>query len=632
MFPLIVAAVAASPAPSSSPTPVPQIAHVVTSDRGIEAAVRTARTTYVVTAAEIAREGDRTIADAIESVPGVNVVRYGAFGAQASAGIRGSSAAQILVLVNGLPIAGTQIDGVNLEQLSVGGVDRIEVVEGGGSTLYGSGSIGGVINIITAQQPVRSNATLATGSFGEQTYLLQTPYLSFSRTYATNDYPVENAPNRQNAQAGLTTLDARYSHAVGAIDFTFTGDIGDARLGTPGELGYFSPTSEQSNVNRNLQLELQHRGARSTTTLQLGDSSQDLAYTCDTPADQNCPNSSYPTPPPGASSNPPYAQVLYDQRWMASLRDVVGDERQRLVYGVDLMRGVARIDQGTGGGSPLAADYAPLYDPYAQTAAYVQSQWFFAAGAQLYAGLRGERDGGIGGAYSPSLGGILPLNRRLELKLNAATAFRAPTAEDLYYPGFSNPNLQPERTRVADATLAAPSLLGGVSFGWFTTSGSNLIVSPPPLYIPENVGRASIQGLTLAVQTPPHHGLAATLDATNLYRAQNLQTGSRLPGRGPVFAVTLGLRYVAPPTSRFDGFRISARTQGAQEPEDPYLSPIYAVYQPATFTNVEGYVGYRVTPRLILTLRGFNLGNDRYAIYAGYPMPGRSFALELRAK
>jgi vitamin B12 transporter len=633
MLPTIVAAiVAASPTPSPSPTVVPQIAHVVTSDRGLESAARAARTTYVVTAAQIARNGDRTVADAIEDVPGVNVVRYGAFGAAATVGIRGSSSAQVLVLMDGQPVAGGQIDDVNLEQFGVAGIDRIEIVEGGGSTLYGSGSIGGVINIITASQPARSTATVSTGSFDEQNYLFETPYLSFQRAYAANDYPVENAPNRENAQANLTAVTARYGHSVGAFYVTLSGDVGNALEGSPGQLGYFSPTSEQNNVNRDLRLNLEHRGARSTTSLALGDSSQDLAYTCNTPVDPNCPNSSYPTPAPGMASNPPYAQMLYDQHWMASLRNVVGDDRQRLVYGIDLMRGIARVDEGTGGGSPLAADNAPIFDAYAQTAAYLQSQWFGANGQQIYAGLRGERDGGLGGAFSPSLGGILPLSGAVALKVNLATAFRAPTAEELYYPGYSNPNLQPERTRVGDATLVAPALWGGVTFGWFTTSGSNLIVSPPPEYIPENVGHASIQGLSFGVTTPPLHGYTADLNVTNLYRAQDLDTDSRLPGRGPVFAVSVGLRFVAPPSSRFDGFKIVAQTQGPQEPPDPYLATAYAAYQPATFTAVDGYVGYRVSPQLVLALRGYNLGNDRYALFAGYPMPGRSFTIELRSR
>lgn len=632
MFPTLIAAVSvASPSPSPSPSAVPEIAHVVTSDRGLESAARTARTTYVVTAAQIARDGDRTVADAIESVPGVNVVRYGAFGAAATVGMRGSTSDQILVLVDGLPMAGGEIDGINLEQFATSGIDRIEIVEGGGSTLYGSGSMGGVINIITANPPETSAATIATGSFNEQSYLFQTPYLTFQRTYATNDYSVENAPNRQNAQAGLTSVSARYSHTFGTIDVTLSGDLADTNNGAPGQLGYVSLTSEQSNVNRDLRLNLQHKGARSTTTLDLGDSSQNLTYTCDTPVDYTCPNS-YPTPGPGMTSNPPYAQALYDQHWMASLRNVTGDDHQRLVYGVDLMRGIARVDAGTGGGSPLSADDAPIFDPYAQTAAYVQQQWFGAHGDQVYAGLRAERDGGLGGAYSPSLGGVAPLGDGVQLKINAATAFRAPTADELYYPGFSNPNLVAERTRVGDATIVAPTLAGGVSFGWFAMSGSNFIVSPPPDYIPENVGHASIAGLTLQASTPPTHGYVATVGITNLYRAQDLDSDTRLPGRGPVFAVNLGLRYIAPPQSRFDGFNVVADTQGPQESTYPYLPAAYAVYQPATFTVVNGYAGYRLGPRVIVALRGYNLGNDRYAVYAGYPMPGRSFAIEMRSR
>ncbi len=74
-----------------------------------------------------------------------------------------------------------------------------------------------------------------------------------------------------------------------------------------------------------------------------------------------------------------------------------------------------------------------------------------------------------------------------------------------------------------DATLVAPALWGGVTLGWFTTSGSNLIVSPPPAYIPENVGHASIAGLSLGVTTLPVHRCVATLDVTNLYRAQDLK-------------------------------------------------------------------------------------------------------------
>ena len=165
----VAVAIAATPSPSPSPSSsaIPQIAHVVTSDRSVEPAARAARTTYVVTATDMARNGDRTIADALQNVPGVTINRYGAFGAQTNFGIRGSTSEQVLVLLDGLPVAGAQILGMQLEGMPVAGVDRVEVVEGGGSTLYGSGSMGGVINIISTQ-PRTSSAILATGSFGNR--------------------------------------------------------------------------------------------------------------------------------------------------------------------------------------------------------------------------------------------------------------------------------------------------------------------------------------------------------------------------------------------------------------------------------------------------------------------------------
>jgi vitamin B12 transporter len=633
LFAAALAAVSTpSPSPSPSASPLPEIAHVVTSDRGNESAARAARTTYVVTAADMARDGDRTIADALASVPGVTIDRYGAFGTETSFGIRGSSSAQVLVLLDGLPIAGAQIEDVQLEALAVSGVDRVEVVEGGGSTLYGSGSIGGVINIITTQSK-QSEAVLSTGSFGEQTYQVQTPYLSFQRTYASNDYSLPGGTTRENAQAGLTSLRAAYEHTLGAFDLSFSGDLSSQGVRVPNSLDYFSPTSWQSTIANDLRLRAEDRRPHSTMTISLGESTQTFAYACDTPDDSTCPNAPYVAPSPGAPTPPPYAQYLYDTRVMASANDSVGDDRQRLVYGIDVSRGIARIDGGTGYGPPTS-------NAYSQTAAYVQQQWFGRSGDELYLGLRGEHDftaetSASGGALSPSIGGILHLAPDLSMKLNAATAFRAPSAELLFYPGYANPSLVPEHTRVGDATLTDTAFMGGVSLGWFTTSGSNLIADNAE-YIPQNIGRASIQGISLTANTRSYRGLVASVAITNLYRAQDLDTdpgtdpysGQRIPGRGPTFQTTLGLRYTAPGRSRFDGYGVKITSWGAQNPAS-YL-PYYA--QSAAFTTTDAYVGYRIAPKAVLTLRGYNLLGARYAYYNGYPMPGRSFVVEMRSR
>ena len=607
---------AAAPAPQASPTPVPEIAHVVTSDRSNETLGSSSRTTYVVTKEEMFRQGYRSIGDAIASLPGVTIARYGARGAFANFGIRGSSSAQTLVLINGFPAPGAELNSVDLESIPTAGVSRIEVVEGGGSTLYGSGSIGGIINIITTAPGIRTLADLRAGSFGESSATLESAHLSFDREVARNDYALSDGSTRTNADSALTAARFAFDKHLGGVAATLSGGIIDHHLGVPGPDSYLSPTSRQNTVGTDALLSLVHAGARSISTLELGAASLRLTYTCDSPVDFSCPDTYPGNPTPPAL---PYSQLLTEGRVQASYRNVVSSEHERSIYGADLSRAVARVDDGFG--SPLEVH------AFTQTALYVQHDWTSARGSRLFVGLRGERDDAGGGthdgALSPSIGGILRLLPTLSLRANFATAFRAPTADDLYYPGFSNPALKDERTKVADVTLADGSLLGGATLGWFGTSGSNLIVLDGN-FIPQNVSRASIAGLAFTLRTLPFHGTYAALNVTNLYRVQDLGTdpqadlyaGKRLPGRGPVFASNLELGYRAPVRSAFESAGIVLRTRGPRETEEAY-------------TSADAFVRIRAGSRALLTLRAYNFGNERYAEIGGYPMPGRSFVVEL---
>jgi vitamin B12 transporter len=592
---------AARPEPAPSPSPIPQIAHVTTSDRSDEDLARTSRTTFVITKAQMLRYGYRTVADAIASLPSVNIERYGP-GAFSQFGIRGSSSSQVLILVDGLPTAGSQINSLDLNEISTAGVERIELVEGGGSTLYGSGSVGGIVNIITA--PLGDSIVdVRDGSNGERALLLQTPHVSFERTIANNAFGTPDGSTRQNADSQLTSAHLAFDGKIGSLAAQLTAGITDHHLGVPGSDTFFSPTSREADLSRNARLRLSHSGRMSLTTLDLGAGSLRVAFTCD-PSDMNC-------------FAP--AQLLTDGRLQVSLRNVVASDRSRTILGFDLSRGFARVDDG--------------FDPievhaYAQTAAYVQQDWLFAGGDRLYAGLRAERDGAQGGAFSPSLGAIVRMSPGLIVRANFATAFRAPTADDLYYPGFSNPKLVPERTRVADVTLTAPSLLDGTSLGWFSTAGTNLIVLDEK-FVPQNVGHALIQGFTFETRTRPRNGIFARFNLTDLYRAQDLTTGTRLPSRGPVLQSNLELGYVGAPKASIESAAILLHTAGARASVDNTL-PLFD--QAVGFTRVDAFVRIRAGSGLLVTLRGFNLGNERYAEVAGYPLPGRSFALELSTR
>ncbi|MDE2570946.1 MAG: TonB-dependent receptor, partial [bacterium] len=170
MHPLILAAAfAAAPTPTPSSTPLKVIETIVTSDRRSEPLDTTSRPTFVVTRAQIEAHGAQTIAAALRGVPGMTFISYGGFGSQTTAGIRGAidSSAQNLILIDGTPINAASNGTIDLGALSTAGVSRIEVVEGGLSTLYGTSAVGGVVNIIT-DVPRGTYVAASSGSYGDR--------------------------------------------------------------------------------------------------------------------------------------------------------------------------------------------------------------------------------------------------------------------------------------------------------------------------------------------------------------------------------------------------------------------------------------------------------------------------------
>jgi vitamin B12 transporter len=636
MFPLFAAAVLAavsSPSPSPSASALPQIVRVVTSDRSEGALARATRVTHIVTHGDIVRMGYRTVGDALAAVPAVEIERYGGVGSNASYGIRGSNSSQVLVLIDGLPAPGSLANSVNLGTMSTAGVDRIEIVEGGGSTLYGTGAVGGIINVITDHAPPTS-ATLRWGSFGDRELQASAAGFSFERIVANNDYPVPGyassgtplAASRQNSAYQATTARYAGSHELGSVEADVALNVASTHGGEPGFYPFVSSTSVQNEVDEGGALTFRTHGRHSTATLQLGGTVQQIAFDCDQAVEPD-------------SCFQPSQSLSVESRVNVGLRDAVDSRRQRLVYGVDLSRGTVMTNTG-GGYVPVKPGSTPpppvSTDALAQSAAYVEDVADLSTALRAHAGLRGERDGALGGEISPSLGLQAQLSTATSVKLNYATAFRAPDASELYYPGYGNPQLRPERAQVADLTLTDSRLLGGVSLGWFTNHTNDLIVPvltafyPPYTYIehPENVSHAIMSGFTLEAKTQPYRGVSLTMNATDLYAALDRSTDSRLPN-DPVVTVNVGFAIAAAPSGIFGGAGISQRLVGARGPVTPSLPTFF---QPVAYADLDAFVALRLNRRLELFVRGYNLGDERYAEVSGYPMPGRSFALELKTK
>ncbi|MHB8147667.1 MAG: TonB-dependent receptor domain-containing protein, partial [Vulcanimicrobiaceae bacterium] len=462
-----------------------------------------------------------------------------------------------------------------------------------------------------------ANADVRIGSFGDREVTAAADGFSFQRVVANNGYALPNdgttPATRANADYEATSFHAGFDRALGSIEASLRAGLTSDHLGAPGPIVYFSDSSRENDVNGSASITLTQRRAHSTATLQLGGTRQQTTFGCDALNDPNC--------------YQPVIAVSTESRTEFGLRNVVSGASERLIYGIDLARGVVRSDSGGTATPPIS------FNALAQAAAYAQENVQLGGDSSAYAGLRGERDGALGGEFSPSIGASTALGAGLVLKVNYAGAFRAPNASELYFPGYGNPALRPERARVGDVTLADDRLLGGVTLGWFTNRTNDLIVPVEVdpanfIYQPENIDRALLQGFTLDVHTRPFRGITAGLNVTDLYNAQDLVAQSRLP-HDPVMSVNLRLGFNGGHTSVLHDAGIAFRSIGANATVDPTL-PLFD--QATAFTTVDAFARFRTGRHALLALRGYNLGNERYAQVAGYPMPGRSFALELTTR
>jgi len=142
----------------------------VTANRGETPYDEVGSSVTVLTAADLERSGVVYVADALRSVPGLNVVQSGGPGLTTSVFIRGAESGHTLFIVDGIEMgdAISTSSSYDLGHLTVDNIDRIEIVRGPQSTLYGSDSLGGVIHIITKKGSgdLQAQLNLEGGSYG----------------------------------------------------------------------------------------------------------------------------------------------------------------------------------------------------------------------------------------------------------------------------------------------------------------------------------------------------------------------------------------------------------------------------------------------------------------------------------
>src|SRR2546428_516779 len=163
--------------------------------------------------------------EVMRQVPGVDVQRFGGLGRNSSIRIRGANPNQVQVLVDGMRVKSPTLGSAELSEISLDAIERIEVVRGPQSTLYGANAIGGVVNVITKKGagPVQSTVHLQAGSyatFREQANV-QGSYGGFNFNLSGSRYDTEGYLRRfKNDDAEQTAFAGRVGY-----DFPWKGEL-----------------------------------------------------------------------------------------------------------------------------------------------------------------------------------------------------------------------------------------------------------------------------------------------------------------------------------------------------------------------------------------------------------------------
>ncbi len=436
---------------------------VVTANRTEAPLAQIGSSVTVIPGAQLQAEGILWVADALRRIPGITVAQSGGHGQLASVFMRGGESDYTKVLIDGIPVNDPG-GAFNFGTLSTAGIDRIEIVRGPQSALFGSDAIAGVIQIFTKRGTAegrlpRLEASAEGGSYATSGYAAALQNVrerwdyaaSFSR--ADTDGSVTNGSFNNEVASG--NIGVRLPRRT-QLRVVFRSEA--ARAGVPGQSAFHRPEPDEYYRTRELAggLTLAHAATarwHQTLTYSVHDSRQ---LSVD-PGDSGSYISTYD------GRTAPFAS--YD----SPFRTLNQTRRQRLGYQSDLALGHGHLltaggDYERESGVVGDPDSVPLQALRNNAGVFVQDQWSAASRAFVTAGVRLEHNASFGLYAAPRLSAALHLRQATpggfwgltKLKGNFGLGIKEPTLVESFSnsPFFrGNPDLRPEKSVSFDAGI-----------------------------------------------------------------------------------------------------------------------------------------------------------------------------------
>ncbi len=585
----------------------------------------------IITQKDIEKKGKATVAELLSEVPGLTVFQNGSFGGSVSIYMRGSKSGNVLVLVDGVrvndPMAiGKHFDFAHLQTINI---ERIEVIRGPQSTLYGSDATGGVINIITKKGKGKNEGqiTLEAGSYDtfKESFSLfggnEAANYAFgiARTDSKGMSKADRAPGAVNrldkdgyrntaitSKVGfklpygiLLNTGFYYSDSRAEID---DGSFDD----DPSYISWIRTLSAYTELRQNVFNWWEHKLTYGYASSQRKNRDQ-----------------TDPATEPDQQLSDWYDGIFQKLEWqhvfnILNITSITagaefGEERGSSTYHSE--------DTNFFPPPAIYTTHTEFNERSVRTIAwYAQNHLKLFDRVYHIIGIRVDdhEEFGTKTSWQTSLSVIAPFTDT-RFKANYSTGFKAPSLYELYDVTYGNRDLKPEENRNIDAGFEQPFLKNMIIIGatYFKNRYRNMIDFVTRY---ENIGRVETEGIETEakIKFPIHITFMGTYTYT---KTEDKKTGKRLvrrPEHQASFSlnwelpksvnITLSLLYIG---ERDDTWYDSSWTKH-EETMDPYCKlDLYASYWITSFLQVFGRIE--------------NLTDERYQAVVGYKSPERSY-------
>ncbi len=546
---------------------------------------------------DIAFSGKATLADVLRDGAGLDIKTVGPRGSAATLSIWGSEPEQVLVLIDGRRINDAQAGEFNLSDLPipVEEIERVEVLRGAGSALYGTDAVGGVVNIIT-KRPTEKPLTTLSGSLAR--FNTQRFYLANGQKFGRVGYRLhalkersdghrENSDYEGTALGGMLTLEP-----MDELELSFSVRHLLKEMGTPGSVSLPDPDDRQEDRKTLADLTLEWSPLDPLELRLKGFHNNYRREFTENPA-----------------------------------RDI--SIHRNFAYGGELQLGYLLTEKDSlTGGLELIEDRLESNRVGTHNATrvgyYLEGKFEPIAPATFVLGGRFDHHSIYGDQFNPRVGLRLRVSEQTALRVSAGRSFRGPTFDDLYWPASAyaegNPDLSPERAWSYQAGIdQAFGKRVSAKFTGFRRDIKDFIdwaAGSDGIWRPENIGRARIWGIEGELEARLPGGFTLPLSYTYLH-PKDKRTGDYITEKPKhIFNAALTYEGLWGLRGRIKGRYIKNYLTDGNGNRSYFVTDIRISKGLKLTKGLEGEV----------FIAGNNIFDRKYESLRGYPMPRREFS------